>query len=151
MKKQKGALIWLVLAGLATGCARQKTLDVGEFLPYVQKFETVASQQGKTLKVDDLIMHFGQTDSAQEQAFCVLSSDASPTVVINEDVWNDLDDVEKEALIFHELGHCVLFRRHNSEKTGAGEPVTIMNPYAIDSYLYRAKLSYYYRELFTNR
>jgi hypothetical protein len=96
-------------------------------------------------------MHFGATDSAQEQGYCVLSSDASPTVVINEDVWNDLDAVEKEALIFHELGHCVLFRRHNSEKTGTGEPVTIMNPYAIDSYLYRAKLSYYYRELFTNR
>jgi Zn-dependent peptidase ImmA (M78 family) len=36
------------------------------------------------------------------------------TIYLDEDIWNDFDNLEKEVLLFHELGHALLNRGHNN-------------------------------------
>lgn len=130
------------------GCGREKTLDVGEFAPYVQRFEAVGAQAGHPLKIDDLIIKLGSMDRPSEQGYCTLSTDETPRVTISSSAWPTLDDTEREALIFHELGHCILIRRHDSSTLTNGDPATLMNPYAMDAYTYMNRLDYYHQELF---
>ncbi len=142
--------ILAVFAFVLAGCGRSKVVDVGQFASYVTHFESVATEQGKSLKVDDLIMKFGPMDYPTEQGFCTLSTDQTPTITLNEASWDLMDESEREALVFHELGHCVLIRRHDSSTLPDGDPASMMNPYSMDSYTYEHRKAYYQHELFQN-
>jgi hypothetical protein len=69
------------------------------------------------------------------------------TVVFDKETWPTYSDSEKEELVFHELGHCVLDRDHDSTKID-GMPMSIMYPYdSIPAYpIFRDA---YIKELFT--
>lgn len=57
-------------------------------------------------------------------------------IVFNADFWDYLNDLGKEQLVFHELGHCVLNRDHRKDlfkRTLLGReliPASIMYPVA---------------------
>ncbi len=47
-------------------------------------------------------------------------------VVIDRIRWNNLDAFQKEYLVFHELGHCVLGRSHDNNADESGVCTSIM-------------------------
>jgi hypothetical protein len=54
-------------------------------------------------------------------------SDSKPnTVIIDKIYWNTATDLEKEFVVFHELGHCVLNRVHLDEADAMGNCISIM-------------------------
>jgi hypothetical protein len=54
-------------------------------------------------------------------------SDTKPnTVIIDQLYWNTATDLEKEFVVFHELGHCVLNREHLDNSDNMGNCVSIM-------------------------
>jgi hypothetical protein len=68
-------------------------------------------------------------------------------IVINETTWPHMTDMEKEMLVFHELGHCYLGREHTEElKDDSFLPKSIMYP-SVFSYPHYLK-QYYINELF---
>jgi hypothetical protein len=72
-------------------------------------------------------------------------------MIINQQWWTYADHVEREMVVFHELGHCALYRDHlNDEKIG-GDPVSLMNWTIFSESTYNENREYYLRELFTGR
>ena len=70
---------------------------------------------------------------------------------IDRNTWESLDEFKKEALIFHELGHCILKRRgHINDVLREGVPVSLMHKYWAQ-HIYEANREYYIQELFENR
>lgn len=54
-------------------------------------------------------------------------NDTKPnTVIIDQLYWNTATDLEKEFVVFHELGHCVLNREHLDNSDNQGNCVSIM-------------------------
>jgi hypothetical protein len=48
------------------------------------------------------------------------------TVIIDRTYWSTATDLEREFLVFHELGHCVLNREHLDDADAHGDCISIM-------------------------
>ena len=72
-------------------------------------------------------------------------------VAIRESYWKNLHAYEKELLIFHELGHCVLNRDHDkSDKMMDFHKIraSMMYPRMLNQWDYQSYRDYYLKELF---
>lgn len=58
---------------------------------------------------------------------CLTYENGSRVINIDRVFWNSSTDLEKEFLIFHELGHCLLERSHTNIKNQRGVCQSIMN------------------------
>lgn len=141
--------IWFLVAA-ASSCGQNQTVQLGEFAPYVQSFEDQASAHGQTVKVTNLIIQFGPMESSLERGLCEIDGNNTPTITIDQAAWETMDENQREPLIYHELGHCVLHRNHTAVQMAPGVPTSIMNPYTIPDYTYAAYRDHYLAELFTN-
>ena len=123
------------------------------FMPYVQNFELVASEQGKDIKITDIIIQFGPTNSINETGVCEITTNETPRITINQGIWNALNNNDQQEVIFHELGHCIEHRLHQEgEMLGFNNrqiPVSIMYPYRIPGTTYMANVDHYHEELFS--
>ncbi len=72
----------------------------------------------------------------------------SKTIVIKEKFWKNASDVEKEMVVFHELGHCALDRLHKSVTDPWGDQISVMFPRIFNPTLYKDNREYYVDELF---
>lgn len=126
------------------------------FMPYVQNFELAAQAEGVSMKITDLIIEFGSTPSMNETGVCEIATNETPKVTINQRIWNTLSNTDRQEVIFHELGHCTLRRRHQEgEIMGFNNttriPASIMYPYRIPGTTYQAHIDHYHEELFSKR
>lgn len=144
------------LSLLATSCGQntqasppQPVLQLGSFAPYVAKFEADSIAQGAPVKVDNLIVQFGVMDFSAERGDCTISGDLTPVITLDQEYWNSTDEPGREALIYHELGHCILRRVHRNTLNGDGIPISDMNKYTIDSVTYQQFRAQFVAELFT--
>ena len=85
------------------------------FEPYVQQFIDEAARRGHTIDFSDTGLKIELSDRELEFAggFCYLGQHH---VVINKTIWQDGFEDYKTRLIFHELGHCELDRRHKNDR-----------------------------------
>lgn len=154
VERQWGNMIRLALIttiGIAlAGCGREPVLDVDPaFMGYLARFEAVSVGVGRPVQVQELVMKFGPLSNPHERAICTVVEDEPPTVIVNQNTWGSLDDGERESLVFHELGHCILRRKHITQvDQSTGVPVSLMNPYALDSGTYENHKTHYHSELF---
>jgi len=73
------------------------------------------------------------------------------SVYLNTQSWGWLSDLGRELLLFHELGHCILRRKHRDETIQVGQiliPASIMNHEAFDENIYKEFKQYFLEELF---
>lgn len=64
--------------------------------------------------------------------------------------WEAADDAERESLIFHEFGHCLMGLGHDrrlASVDGWTIPASIMYPYVFDGSIYEYHKEYYREEL----
>jgi Zn-dependent protease with chaperone function len=144
-------ILFIQLVGalaLAQSCAKEPVLDVGEFAPYVARFEDESRLQGNPTEVNNLIIRYGEMLSPMERGACEIAEGQTPSIIIRQETWDKMDEFEREELLFHEMGHCVLRRMHKSDISTKGVPSSIMNPYLIRGSIYRKNQGYYLRELF---
>jgi hypothetical protein len=158
-------IIFFAMAMALAGCGKKDVLDVApEFQEYVTRFEQVSADYGSPVTVSNLSIHFGKMQSRNENGACEIIGDKTPTITINEQVWDVMDDLEREALMFHEMGHCVLNLNHVKDANVPknvntsvqqlpapvpyGAPISLMNPYRLDSELYADFVDYYHKDLF---
>ena len=116
------ALLLAMLFGLFT-CSKEEepkgaqgVYDVDPiFEPYVQQFISEAAKRGHAIDFSDTGLKIELSDRQLEFAggFCYLNQHH---VVINKTVWQEGFEDYKTRLIFHELGHCELDRRHRNDR-----------------------------------
>lgn len=79
---------------------------------------------------------------------CLRRNGRTPVITINKKAWITMTDSQREQLMFHELGHCVLNRDH-CDKANYGQPMSLMHTdkYVGDRF-YHEHRHWYYIELF---
>ena len=136
-----------------------------DLLPYVTSFAEEAKKRGIEIKYENLIMTF-DSSSASICGKCTKQPlEGQRTIKIKKDIlcWQGVPNQNKEALIFHELGHCFLNRGHRDDLLPNKADASLMNSnsygpyqpciYAIDgdecNRTYRR--TYYVDELFNEK
>lgn len=157
------ALLVVLIALSLTGCG--KSIQAGhiapEAQPYVDQFLAEAKARGVELTlnvevvIDDVTL-YGEEYNHRTLGFCL----SSGKVVLSKlywDSWIDENDLSKRLLVFHELGHCLLFRAHKDgekqilnpdTKTMVRAPLSIMNTVFIGGTTYGMDQKAYDDELF---
>jgi len=123
-----------------------------ELLKYFERFE----KEGKARGVDvdltaaGITSRIGQTTVTDWVGQCNLHSDSPNEVIISDNFWHIASDLQKEKIVFHELGHCFLNRGHRDDSFPDGRCKSIMRTGSgscIDFY-YQQYRDYYLDELF---
>jgi hypothetical protein len=89
------------------------------FEPYLNQFKTqLIRYRADSIFIDDLVMGFSYSGITNGIGMCAAGPGVSshPTITIDHDYWVSSSELEKTGIVFHELGHCVLFRQHTSDK-----------------------------------
>ena len=134
-----------------------------ELLPYLETFLSEAGNRGQEFKTENLIMEFG-TASEEVCGQCINPKNGGQRKIIiirNSSCWLDAPSQDREALVFHELGHCLLERNHRDDTLPNGAVSSIMysendGPYSPCIYdigddqscNFTGRRSYYIDELF---
>jgi hypothetical protein len=153
----------LSLLLLLSGCSVapiQTAVIPTEFCSYIEEFQHQANKHNRQLKqnrLDNLQIFYKETkpqaNGDQVVGVCYTSYDPSISVVvfrieIDPTYWNEeSNNWDKELLIAHELGHCLLDKKHNDDMIGS-RPASIMNTYLMDGDVFYKYRDYYYEEMF---
>ena len=146
---------WLLFAtfSLTLAACGQPTHEVRGFDRYVQKFAEESARHRRGVSTDDLIVRFDQLEAGRS-GLCRRGFGTTPTVMLDAAYWNTTAEPGREALIFHELGHCLLDQEHRNGKRSFDDdpdpvPVSIMNSTVLESEVYTKHREDYLNELFT--
>lgn len=105
----------------------QKYVELNEFAPYVDKFIADSVIVREPVKIDNLIIHFADlSKNPNTLGQCTVGMGTVPTIEIDFKHWGSLEEATRVALLYHELGHCVLGLSHTEN------PNSIMYPYILD-------------------
>jgi hypothetical protein len=101
-------------------------LDHEEFQEFVDEFFYQGNLRGRNLHAVNFnfIIRFGETD---DRGFAGQCKYRNNIITIRPETWERIDYYEKEWLVFHELGHCILNREHRNEESGTSECLSIMH------------------------
>ena len=124
------------------GCGEFRTIGYvdPEFRPHVEKFLEITNISN--INVD---MYF-HPDTGEFIGVCIIRGQYKD-IIIDMEYWKQAGYVDREILIFHELGHCVLMQDHRDFKLQDNCPGSIMNTYHIGEYCYDKHYDYYIEEL----
>jgi len=141
------SFILFFLAGFVVACVGP-SLKFGEFGHFVKAFEQAAEEHGRDLHIRHLEIEYGLTIPETAVASCYILPLVAPHISINRNLWQQIEPVCREMYLFHEMGHCVLYRRH-SKKPKPGELADSLmswNTLPCDAYLKNRNT--YLQELF---
>jgi hypothetical protein len=140
----------ILLALLLVGCGKGVTgppQNHGVFEPYFQRFEQYSIEHNRSTYGDSAItIEFG--DPGENNAGkCIY--EGFRKIEIDRNVWSLDSDFQKEQLILHELGHCLLNRAHvPTSDTVNNVALSIMYPTTLNVHYNPATRKGYLNELF---
>src|SRR5574343_538100 len=81
-----------------------------QFKPHVERFKVLSKSYDIELNTSLIVVKFGflKDGVAGNCAF-------GKIITVNTSYWDYMSDDEREILLFHELGHCLLQKRHVEE------------------------------------
>jgi len=99
-----------------------------ELQEYFNRFESAAQERGIDIQLSTLNLtgRIEEIDEDQVAGQCSYGFGHPSDVVIDASFWNIANDWLKEMVVFHELGHCVLFRGHEEAQFPNGACRSIM-------------------------
>ena len=136
MKQNSQRLIILLLQGLILVLFQtcKSSSDVtgtrvsipDTFQPYVDKFIAEGKARGVSIDLNKngLIVLYASLKSRDAAGLCAYKDPNE--VTIDPASWLNSPESYKEFVIFHELGHCILDRRHRNDVLPNGEWTSIM-------------------------
>jgi hypothetical protein len=155
----KTTLILIALLSLASCGAKKVYHTKVNIHPDAQSFVSTFEQKSN-IKIRDLevtfsdkiadgILGYCQVGSRTERKATLQGAEdhiyATPTIVLNSNYWYTgrlATDSDREQLVYHELGHCILGRPHVNSAS------SIMFPYHLTNTAYLADYARYMAELF---
>lgn len=125
---------WIVILSVMTGfwsCNKDENLDLfidSSLQEYFDRFAVEGATRNVTVdftasRIAGYLRIITQSGVIGQ---CAHSDSKPNTVIIDKLYWNTATDLEKEFVVFHELGHCVLNREHLDEADNQGNCVSIM-------------------------
>lgn len=134
--------LFLLLGFLVSCGVPQKNTDT-EFNEYISRFTK------QTELHIDVPINFSNLEGYV--GACITYSDNRKEIEIDQEFWQRAEDLAREQLIFHELGHCVLNRDHDDTLVRVDGffyqiPNSIMYPYIFGSYSFYEEFHQHYME-----
>lgn len=125
-----------------------------ELQTFVDNFEAEAISRGFDIDVEALGIQVELTDIDQNNVAgaCYYSSEHPGRIEIDAPFYNSMSTLQREFVVFHELGHCVLARDHSEAQFNNGTCQSIMasgTGTCRDNYTIRTRTTYI-DELFDN-
>ncbi len=111
---------------LLSGCRHEiEQVYPPEMEPYVSAFFLQAHLRGYDLYEEhfNFTIRFGETHDPGVAASC---ETPGRIITINPEIWASRGELEKEWIVFHELGHCILGRKHRNEESSTSECYSFM-------------------------
>ncbi len=135
MRFTPALLLFTLLAGLSCQ-PKQPAPEPAQYSvpadvePYVQHFRDETQKRGQNPSTNNLIITFSKTTGNDICGQCLLETGKTPRIVLSTDAycWQNASDNERECLVFHELGHCLLKRGHRLSRFPNSAYVSLMNP-----------------------
>jgi hypothetical protein len=128
----------------ATGAARSLDIDP-QLVTYYNAFVSEAAAENYSLNIEMLSLVMDSTLNNVTAASC-----SGTQVSINPTFWTQLNENQKQNIVFHELGKCVL-NRADRNSLNNGLPLSVMNSSLVPSSAYAANYSQYMYELFNKQ
>lgn len=94
-----------------------------EVRPYVLEFFSEAQKHGLNLNMEHFDFSITFTELTGTDGSCQYSNRA---MKLDSAAWRQNNAIYRRYLIFHELGHCILGRLHETTKTDCEECLSIM-------------------------
>ena len=110
-------------------CTKEYGYDVNsEVEPYFRLFETEAAERGYVfnLEADGIGATVDFIKDGTTVGQCQTSDQGNKRVFIDRAFWESFDHYEREFIVFHELGHCVLDRDHDDSVSSMNKCASIM-------------------------
>ncbi|MEM6316447.1 MAG: hypothetical protein AAF960_02195 [Bacteroidota bacterium] len=125
------------VAVLLLSCAKERTEDFQaedlfvseELAPYFDRFISEGQARGLTVdlvakNIEGYLIDIEESDVVGQ---CTYGNNTTRRVNIDRAYWNRSTDLEKEFVIFHELGHCYLERSHLDDSQQNRQCTSIMH------------------------
>ncbi len=110
MKASHYLFIVFIFQIINTGCNRPEEGIDPAFIEYVDLFIKEAADRGHTFEYSDVrSIRFDDIEESTVNGTCNF---VSRDVAIDSDRWEGASESSRTSTIFHELGHCILDRRH---------------------------------------
>lgn len=133
-------------------CGTQNSIS--GFESYVNEFSQYAKKYNKVIDTSNLSIEFGETKEEGEDVvgLCyTYENSKDKEIVLDKEFWDSTNEIKRKELLFHELGHCILDKRHDKTIINPpGRPKSIMYPYVISTYWIENYFEEYIAELFSN-
>ncbi len=117
------ARLLLVWAMIMPGCFPHNRA----FDKELSSFARAAYSEGRFVDMSKIRIVFSDFVQFPVLAMCFPDKE-TPIIMVSRMTYDQSDDVYKEAVIWHELGHCVLDRMHTTDLKDDGHPVSLMYP-----------------------
>ncbi len=150
----KKVLLLVVSIGMLVSCSKEEEVVIeDELRPYIEDFIQEAGERGLDLDISDLTAQIEDIQGRSVVGQCSHNSNKPNEIVIDSKFWNSNSLLDREYVIFHELGHCLLLRSHLDEVDGNGNCLSIMQSGTINcNKNYKSSTrSKYLDELFDNK
>lgn len=119
----------VILTIVVASCSKDDSSEIEqELVTYMEAFVDEAAIRGITIDYSelDLAAYVENIVTTGTIGQCESYSDGSKAIVLDERYWIQASDLEREYVVFHELGHCVLGRSHDNSRTSNGTCTSIM-------------------------
>lgn len=93
------------------------------FEPYFDQFKKEADKRGYDFTDYEIEFYLANINGKSVGG---LGSSSKNEIIIDRDYWNLIDSEQKAFLIFHELGHVILHRKHTNKQTENQECLSFM-------------------------
>ncbi len=116
--------------------------------PLYSSFLEEGKKRGHDLSSMGLNMHFVEALEGKTLAQCSIVLGFTPDVIVSRVAWRKASPIEREMIIFHELGHCFLLKGHNDHLHNQ-VPTTLMTTNIFNQNLYYQNREKYLDTLFS--
>lgn len=155
MTKYTFILLLVLLGTLYVGCDDFDSVETDEeLIPYFEIFAKEAAKRDiivdyEAERIEGLLQDILD---ASIQGQCFRNEEKPKKVIIDVDYWANATELQKQFIIYHELGHCFLGRDHLNDRDVSGDCVSIMhaNPGVCNFLLTEDNKEQYLDELFSN-
>lgn len=97
-------------------------------IPYIERFEQEAVARGVKFDINEegIDAKIAHIPTNGVLGYCNHKKDENNLITISKLYWEKATDLEREYVVFHELGHCFLDREHFDDEDKAGVCISIM-------------------------
>lgn len=124
---------WLICLAFLAGCKQDEAASFDQLVDpelaiYFEMFAAEAQIRGYSIDWEAEAISARITDIEEDAVGqCLTFTNNSRQINIDRTYWKRSDDMDREFLIFHELGHCLLGRPHLDESNASGTCISLMN------------------------